>query len=460
MPMNPVMHALGLHLYQPLDNLHMLSQQNPEELRRILLCYERIGRYAHKYAEVARIHVAFSCVLLEQLQDPKLISACRELVDIPTILENLRSAPNVEFVGTGYRHAPLQFIPQQDWEEQLRLERESISATFGRVLKGYMPPSYFFSPEIIPALVDVGYEYLLLPAQMLKLSDDSGADPYRPFKLSHQGVSITVVPVDGGFSQSQQYGLETPWFANEVRNGVMLALPYSAPYLLTTWSDGENGEWFRTFEEQGFFGAFFSPYMEFCELGAFPIQPVSITEYLQSYPAQNEALLKPELISSQAFPGDPAVNKKLSGVAAKYWARVKRSPAAVAESEKASLTEARSLLLKAEESGLLLGEGARITQIMDLLKQAEKLIDPKPSKVAAKTPKVDVKKGATATTGRSASPANKKAPPSVQAKTKEKQTKQPVRAASSDSGLKSAPAKTKNSKQTGKKPVAKGSVPK
>lgn len=457
--MNPVMHALGLHLYQPLDNLHMILRENPEELRRILLCYERIGRFAHKYAKVARIHVALSCVLLEQLYNPKLIDACREMVDIPSILEGLRSAPGVEFVGTGYRHAPLPFIPQEDWEEQLRLERELMSGTFGRVLKGYLPPSNFFSLEMIPALVDVGYEYLLLPAQMLELPDGSGADPYRPFKLSYQGTSITVVPIDGGFSQSQQYGLEAPWFADEVRNGVMLALPNSAPYLLTTWSDGENGEWFRTFEEQGFFGAFFSPYMEFCELGAFPIQPVSIIEYLRNHPAQTEALLKPELTSSQAFPGDPGVNKKLSEVAAQYWNKVKRLPGAEAESQKASLTEARALLLRAEESGLLLGEGARVTQAMDLLKRAENLITPKPQKGSAKTPKIDAIKGA-ATSGESTPLPNKNALKSVRAKASEKQTVPQARLTSADSAPKAPPAKASISKQTAKKTVAKDRVPK
>ncbi len=442
--MNPVMHAFGLHLYQPLDNLHLILRENPDELRRILLCYERIGRYAHKYAGVARIHLALSSVLLEQLSDPKLISACREIVDIPSILESLRSAPNIEFVGTGYRHAPLPFIPQEDWEEQLRLERELMSGTFGRVLKGYFPPSYFFSLEMIPALVDVGYEYLLLPNQMLKLHDGSDADPYRPYKLSYKDISITVVPVDGGFSQSQQYGLEPPWFADEVRNGVMLALPYSAPYLLTTWSDGENGEWFRTYEEQGFFGAFFSPYMEFCELGAFPIQPVSITDYLKSYPALTETLLKPELISSQIFPGDPSVTKRLSEVVAKYWTMVKHLPKKDIESKKANLTAARALLLRAEESGLLLGEGSRVTQVMALLKQAENLIAPKPLKGAANTQKDDV-----AGIRKSEPSANKNAQKSTQAKAKEKQKIPQAHVPTPDSGLKKTAATISTTNPTG-----------
>lgn len=394
MPMNPVMHALGLHLYQPLDNLHTLLKENPEELRRILLCYERIGRYAHKYAGIAHIHVALSSVLLEQLRDPKLINACRGLVDIPSVLESLRSAPNIEFVGTGYRHAPLPFIPQEDWEDQLLLERELMSTVFGRVLKGYFPPSAFFCADMLPALVSAGYEYLLLPTHMLTLPEGGEADPYRPYKLTHHKVSITVVPVDAGFSQSQQYGLEVPWFADEVRNGTMLALPYSAPYLLTTWSDGENGEWFRTYEEQGFFGSFFSPYMEFSELGAFPIQPVSITEYLKSYPAQAQALLKPEYTSIPAFPGDPSLKRKLSKLVEQYWSMTKSVSGNQATTNKAILTEARTLLLQAEESGLLLGEGAGAVTLNGLLTQVEKLLLPKATADTSELQHGDIKKSA------------------------------------------------------------------
>lgn len=199
--------------------------------------------------------------------------------------------------------------------------------------------------------------------------------------------------------------------------------------------------------------------MEFCELGAFPIQPVSITEYLKSYPAQTEALLKPELISSQAFPSDPSVNKKLSEVAAKYWTMVKGLPGTEVEAKKASLTEARALLLRAEESGLLLGEGSRVTQVMDLLKQAENLIAPKSLKSTARTQKVDAIKDA-AHSQKSEDSVNKNAHKSAHAKTKEKQTMHQTRVPSPDSGLKTSPAKTSTSKQTGGKTVTQDRISK
>lgn len=383
MPMNPIMHALGLHLYQPYGNLQKLLSENAEELRRILLCYERVGRFAHKYAGVAHIHLALSTVLLEQLQDPALINACNEMADIPAILESLRSAPNIEFIGTGFRHAPLALIPKEDWAEQLQLERELMSATFGRVMKGYWPPSSHFSAEVIPALVKAGYEYLLLPSHMLALQNNGDADPYRPYQITHNGSSITVIPIDGGFSQSQQYGLEAAWFADEVRNGASLALPYPAPYLLTTWSDGENGEWFRGYEEQGFFGSFFSPYMEFCETGAFPTQPVSISEYLKKHPAQTEATLKAEYQSNPAFPGDPSVARKLSMVVTHFWSLANTTPG-VKTVQVDALMKARALLLRAEESGLLLGSTADNATVLDLITQAEKLLTSKTQNTAIK----------------------------------------------------------------------------
>ena len=78
-----IQHALILHLYQPPDNLQQLLRQDEEELRRILLRYERIARHAHKHPDVARMHVVFSAPLLEQLRAPALIDGCRHLVDIP-----------------------------------------------------------------------------------------------------------------------------------------------------------------------------------------------------------------------------------------------------------------------------------------------------------------------------------------------------------------------------------------
>ncbi len=384
MPAEPIQHALGLHLYQPADNLRDLLRRDEAEVGRILRCYERIAGHAHKYAHVARLHVALSGVLVEQLRDPVLIEDCGHLADIPAILDGLRDAASIEFLGTGHRHAPLPLIPAEDWDEQLRTERVNAEAVLGRVLKGYAPPAAVFSAAMIPALVRAGYEYVLLPAPMLVTPDGAGADPYRPYWLSHQGVRIAAVPCDSGFSQAQEVGLDVAWFADEVRSGVAQSPARSAPYLLTTWSDGENGEWFRRLdEEHGFFGQFFSPYMEFCETGEFPVQPVHLTDYLQEHPPETEIGLRADVpawvVAATGGEGAIAVRDRLRRVSARYWSLARSAPHS-APLQKA-LPQARELILRAEDSGFLLGDAARQAMMLELLDRADRLLGAPPDQV-------------------------------------------------------------------------------
>ena len=379
--MRPIQHALGLHLYQPPGNLKAMLQLDEGEAGRILKCYERLARHAHKYARVARLHVALSVVLLEQLRDPELIDACRHLADLPVILDGLRSAASIELVGTGYRHAPLPLIPPDDWDEQLRNERLAVEAVLGRVLKGYWPPDALFASEMIPALVRAGFEYVLLPSVQLAMPDGSGVDPYRPYRISHGGARIVVVPLDLGFSQAQESGLDAPWFADEVRNGVALAPPSDAPYLLGTWSDGENGEWFRRLdEEHGFFGQFFAPYMEFCETGEFPVRPVHLSSYLAAHQPTTEVVLRvpaPTNAATPATEGRWLARERLARSSARYWA-LARSGIQSARARTA-LSRARELMLAAQDSGLLLGDAERQGTMLALLDAADELMDPTPA---------------------------------------------------------------------------------
>ncbi len=378
MPTELIQHALGLHLHQPTGALLRLLRQDESELRRVLLCYERAARHAHKYAHVARLHIALSGVLLDQLRDPVFIEASRHLADVPAILDSLRSAPNIEFVGTGDRHAPLPLIPPEDWEEQLHNERVVIESVLGRVLKGYFPPAACFTVELIPALLRAGYEYVLLPHTTLTMPDGHGADPYRAYRLRHGKYLIDVVPWDQGFSQAQEAGMDAAWFADEVRNGISLAPPSSAPYLLTTWSDGDAGEWFRRLdEEHGFFGHCFSPCMEFCETGEFPVRPVPLAEHLRRYPPQTEVRLVAEMQAEALIAGldteAQATRKRLFAVVARYWSAVRTPPQTPGPTREA-LLQARELTLQAEESSLLLGDAASRAAMLDLLARAERLL--------------------------------------------------------------------------------------
>ncbi len=395
--MSPLIkHALVLHLYQPPNNLEQLLQDDEEELRRILLCYERIARHAHNYADVARLHVVFSVPLLEQLRNPEFIDSCRHIADIPAILDAFRSAPNIEFIGSGCQHAPLPLTPREDWDEQLRGEREIIEEVLGRVPKGYWPPEDVFSMEMVPALTAVGYEYVLLGNSALKTEDDQPVDPYHTYQLSHQGDSITVVPWDAGFSQAQEHGLDAPWLADEVRNGVAQSPALDCPYLLTTCSDGENGEWFRQLDEaQGFFGHFFSPYMEFCETGEFPIRPANLTRYIHSYPATHAVYLRNDIALERSTWNYPAEQKaaldQLFRVSEHYWSQVKTGGKTSPGISHEALAQARRLMLQATGSCYLLGQGKQFENMIELLEQAEILLATNKQAQTAALPKSNAK---------------------------------------------------------------------
>jgi hypothetical protein len=72
--------------------------------------------------------------------------------------------------------------------------------------------------------------------------------------------------------------MDAEWFKNELECKTKHA---SSPCLATTWSDGENGGWFRqTDEESGFWGHYFVPYIDKVTSHEATITPVMISDYL------------------------------------------------------------------------------------------------------------------------------------------------------------------------------------
>jgi len=160
--MDKVFHLLGLHMYQPPGNLELLIETDPWEARQIPLCYERPLKYARRYPDVARFCVGFSGILLEQLQDPRVVARYAHIVDILRMLEEYRSAPNIEIVGMGFSHPVFPLIPSEDWEDQVEGGKRKIQEVFGRDPRIFWPPELAFTVEMIPVLVRSGYESVVV----------------------------------------------------------------------------------------------------------------------------------------------------------------------------------------------------------------------------------------------------------------------------------------------------------
>jgi len=366
MPSQKIFHILALHLYQPPHSLQTLLGRDEDELKLILKSYARIVRYAQKYSNTAQLHIIFSVPLVQQLSDPVFIEQARHLEDIPAMLDAFRAQPNIEIIASGYQHAPLPLIPPIDWEAQLQNERKVIKAVFGQQPKGYFPPGGFFIQEMIPHLLKAGYQYALLPRAALQNNEGHSVDPYRAYQLAQGFVTI---PVDEGFSHAQAHLTDAPWFADEVMNGVRLSPESDSAYVIATCSDGENGHWFRrTDEENGYFGHFFAPYMEFCETGEYPVRPINAMKYIQDSNPESATLTLQEK-NNACHP----ILQRLSDLSTRYWTDYKAG---------VTLDPAiRELILQAEGSCYVLDHDPQLKALAALLDRIEATLKATPSLV-------------------------------------------------------------------------------
>ncbi|MCX8048584.1 MAG: glycoside hydrolase family 57 [Methylohalobius sp.] len=379
--MAQIFHALGLHMHQPPGNLKLLLDSNPWEAEQIIRCYERAARYAHRYPDGV-LHVGFSGILLEQLQDPEIIDRYRPFVDIPKMLESYAQAGNIELLGMGYFHPIFPLIPQTDWEDQLISGRRMVEQVFGRSPKGFWPPEMAFCMEMIPALVKAGYEYVVVDG--VHVQPHSGVlDLYQPYRASYGGATITVIPRDRDLSNAQESGLDPIWFFNEVRHKVAQSPHPDIPRLITTWSDGENGGWFRQMhEESGFFGRFFAPYLEAVRSGQAPMRPLAISQYLRDHPPVAESSIRTGAWNVGATSGldfsqwagtesQRQAVAKICAVSARYW-RIKSQEHKLSPHGKEALAKARKLILEGETSCFLFWGEAWVPELYKRTEPAER----------------------------------------------------------------------------------------
>jgi alpha-amylase/alpha-mannosidase (GH57 family) len=378
-------HALGLHMHQPPGNLRLLIESNAWTAEEIIRCYERAARYALRYRDVARLHVGFSGVLLEQFLDPEVIDRYRRIVDIPDMLAAYREAENIELIGMGHFHPIFPLTPKPDWEEQLLRGRQIMEEVFGRAPRGFWPPEMAFSMEMIPALAKAGYDYVVVDGVHVR-PEDGLSDIYRPYQACQDGVCITIVPRDRDISNAQESGLDPVWFAREALARTRASPRPTEARLVTTWSDGENGGWFRqTHEPSGFFGHFFAPYLEQVRTGDFPLVPISLSDYLRQHPATTQAQVQTGAwnVSSTSgydfsqWAGSESQQKAvraLYDLSARYWDLCRREDQ-LGPAARQALKRARDLILEAETSCFLFWGEAWIPKLYERTLPAQRELE-------------------------------------------------------------------------------------
>ncbi len=283
--MGEVYHALGLHMHQPLGNLVALHNSGQQwEARQILWCYDRPTRMLEGYQDVARLHMSFSGTLLKQLEDSGVQQTFLDVVNIGDFMNRYRNSA-IEFLGSGLYHPVYPLIPPTDWDAQtawwLGLGRHLLGR---HEFHGFWPPEMGFCMEMIPMLKRHGYQYVLVDSMFIKPKREMRWEEmrYRPYLARYGGAEIIVVPRDRELSNAQLSGLDPGWFQHEVKERTKWC---DFPALVTTWTDGENGGWFRTTHtNSGFWGFFYKPILDRYRAGTLGFMPVHISEFLRKHP--------------------------------------------------------------------------------------------------------------------------------------------------------------------------------
>ncbi len=390
--MAEVYHALGLNMHQPLGNLRELHNSSESwEARQILWCYDRPTRMLEGYEDVARLHMSFSGTLLKQLEDTAVRETFHDVVNIHDFLERYKRS-NIEFTGTGLYHPVYPLIPPDDWDAHtswwLGLGRHLL----GRErFQGFWPPEMGFCMEMIPMLKRHGYRYVLVDSWYIKPRREMRWEElrYRPYIARYEGEEIIVVPRDRELSDAQESGLDPGWFQYEIYERTKWC---DFPALVTTWTDGENGGWFRTTHTgNGFWGHFYHAILNRYREGTLGFTPVHISEYLDRYPPEEEVEVHRGAWNTghhwggdfTQWTGSLLQKRGWDEVrnASAYYQKVKKSfdahrdEASDPEDVRQLITEAYDHILIAETSCNFYWGSSRVHRSFDDLEQAYYLLD-------------------------------------------------------------------------------------
>ena len=223
------------------------------------------------------------------------------MVNVEDFLNRYRRS-NIEFVGSGLYHPVYPLVPPADWDAQTEWWQGLGRHLLGREsFQGFWPPEMGFCMEMIPhaGSATATNTCWWIPSTSSPSARCAGRRlRYRPYRARYDGAEIIVVPRDRELSNAQLSGLDPGWFQHEVYERTKHC---DFPALVTTWTDGENGGWFRTTKvESGFWGFFYRPILDRFRAGTLGFTPIHISQYLEKYPPTEEVEVYPGRVEHRA----------------------------------------------------------------------------------------------------------------------------------------------------------------
>ncbi|MEM2047652.1 MAG: hypothetical protein QXZ06_07210 [Candidatus Jordarchaeales archaeon] len=273
-------HALGLHFHQPPGNIEFLLSTEREEALRILRCYTRPLK--HLSSGVAPINMSISGVLMDQMLRVHVDELEEEL---GVTLRKYASLPNVEVLATGFYHPIFPLIPEDDWKPHI-VRWIRLAKRVGFKFSGFWPPELGFTMKMIPLLSELGFKYVVVDGRYI---DGRGVDgAYRPYIAEYSGAEITVIPRNEQFSRILAGGADASSFVKALRSETSR---FRGDLLVTTWFDGENGDWLRGTLSGNFWDSFFKPYVSLLEQDD-EVTLTSISSFLREHPPEDHASIR------------------------------------------------------------------------------------------------------------------------------------------------------------------------
>ncbi|MGO9977163.1 MAG: glycoside hydrolase family 57 [Solirubrobacteraceae bacterium] len=277
--------AFVLNLHQPSGNLEYLLDTDAWQAREILWAIDRIPRSLWPYEDIARVHLSLSGSLLETLAHPDFQHRVYGTVDCGSLLWYLQNTQVIELLGTGYYHPVLPLIRPDHRDEHFHRWRTIAGHLFARDrFPGFWPPELGFSADLVPALCRHHYRYVIVDSEHLSPLTPMGWEElrYRPHLAEFGGEQIVIVVRDRELSTALEAGCDADWFTSEVSARTQYC---AFPPLVTTATNGDNGEWFRnTTTARNFWSGFHAGLMDRVRAGqARGIHPTFISDYLQRH---------------------------------------------------------------------------------------------------------------------------------------------------------------------------------
>jgi alpha-amylase/alpha-mannosidase (GH57 family) len=285
----------------------------------------------------------------------------------------------------GYYHPIFPLIPKEDWAEQLKRGKDIVERLFERSPKGFWPSEMAFSMEMVPALNEAGYEYVVVDhIHVNPLNAQGKPDCFKPYRITYEKNEITVIPRNRDLSNAQESGMNPSWFIDEVARKLKEYSSQEKARLVTTWSDGENGGWFRQMDENaGFFGYFFAPLMDAIKEKKSGIIPIKISEFIKKYPPREYARVQTGAWNVASTSGydfsqwngsesQKRAIEKLFSIRRRHQELEKKK--GMTPHDRSRIGQAKELILDAETSCYLFWGDAWIPKLYEKLDEASRLL--------------------------------------------------------------------------------------